>query len=447
MSDGFFIAKNIEGFAIPCVLEGILELIFNGNNLKTISKRINEINENNTLYKKQLEKTQNSVESLSESYKENLSFDKIKENLNTSIIHTNSMLIDLKTTLVNHLNDNIFNSSEKANIDYKLDDLNNQMIEMLGYADAMIDIIFENGEETNTITVSEGRLALEKAISDLIIEIQVITKSNEENISLSDISAIESDISGLLVLLSSFKTSCDETLLAGTSNDKTLGACGTISDEIYSANNRIDNLLTNFSELQSTLINSLEKEKQQVQSYFDEDQAISNKMLPITNSLSYGEGTLSKSQFQTLDSYANAMINCLSKIESSYKSYYGNDKLDENNKKLLKETFDIFEEKHTNFTNSIKVDMVDLIYTKEERKRFSVRLAEYRDARSILNSQILNCINVINNESNSTNLQQIEQRLNDKIVTLQNDISSITKRLSSLETKVTEIEDKLNSTT
>lgn len=231
----------------------------------------------------------------------------------------------------------------------------------------------------------------------------------------------------------------------GSEGEKTLGASSTISDEVYNTNTRIDDLSSNMYELQASLINSFAKEQQTIQGYFDANQRYSNDMLPITNSLLNVDGKLTVAQYNSLDALANGMINYVSKIEASYQSYYNNEKLGDNNKQLLKEYFDDFKEKHTDFINSIKVDMKDLTFDKDERKRFSTRLALYREARNKLNSQMLNCINLINSATSEVNLQQIEKRLNDKILEVQNQVNELSTKIGNINSRLSNIESRLDA--
>ena len=442
--NSIFIIKNVDGVGISSTTD-MLEMIFDGYNKKTISEKLKEVNENNKSYKKQLEITQDNIENLSKDYKENLSYDEIKELLNTSIINSNSLMIDLKTTLISHLDDDIFNSAEKADISYRLDSISNKFEEMLAYSDSLVDILTENSSELDTTSLLENQLSLQKLLADLIVEIKIATEDENENITLADVSSIISNITTVLITLSSFKDSCDATLNIGTDGQKILGGAGTISDEVYNTNTRIDNIVTDMNELQTSLINSFAKEQQQLQGYFDGNQKCSNDMLPITNSLQNTDNKLTVKQYNSLDALANAMEGYLSKIESNYQSYYNNEKLGTNNKELLKQLFDDFKVKHTDFINSIRVDMKDLVFDKDERKTFNIRLALYRESRNKLNSQMINCINMINSATSEINLQQIESRLNDKILQVQNQVNDLSTKINTINSKLSNIESRLDS--
>ena len=438
------IIKNVDGVSFIYPTE-LIELLFDGYNNKTISQKIKEVNEDNKQYKKQLEITQESVESLSEEYKQNLSYDEIKELLNTSIINVNSSIIDIKSILINYLNDEEFTSGEKSDVNYRMNNINNKFIEMLGYSDALIDLLADSNSNVDTSTMTENKLILEKMLADLVTEINVVTEDEKTKITLEDISGIISDITSLLIQLSIFKDSCDLVLNIGTDGSKILGSGGTISNQVYNTNQRIDSLVNNMNDLQVSLVNSFAKEQQTIQEYFNIDQNNSNKMLFITNAILNTEGRLTETQWNTLATYANEMVNMLSKIEASYLSYYNNDKLSDGSKTLLKQLFDDFKIKHTNYTNSILIDMKDRLFSTEERKIFNVRLTEYRESRSKLNAQIIVCINEINSATNDLNFQQIESRLNEKILDIQNQINEVKTDITNIKTRLTNIESRLDN--
>ena len=438
------IIKNVDGVSFIYPTE-LIELLFDGYSNKTISQKIKEVNENNKEYKKQLEITQGNIDNLSEEYKQNLSFDEMKELINTSIINSNSLLIDLKTVLINYLNDNEFTSAEKSDVNYKLNSINNKFIEMLAYGDALLDLLATSDTNIDTTTMVESKLTLEKLLSDLITELKIVTEDEKTKVTLEDISAIISDITTLLINLSFFKDTCDNTLNVATDGSKILGSGGTISNQVYNTNQRIDTLVNNMNDLQVSLVNSFAKEQQTIQEYFNIDQNNSNKMLFITNAILNTEGRLTETQWNTLATYANEMVNMLSKIEASYLSYYNNDKLSDGSKTLLKQLFDDFKIKHTNYTNSILIDMKDRLFSTEERKIFNVRLTEYRESRSKLNAQIIVCINEINSATNDLNFQQIESRLNEKILNVQNQINTINNQITTINNKISSIESRLDS--
>lgn len=438
------IIKNIDGISFIYPTE-LIELLFDGYSNKTISQKIKEVNENNKEYKKQLEITQDNIDNLSEEYKQNLSFDEMKELINTSIINSNSLLIDLKTVLINYLNDNEFTSAEKSDVNYKLNSINNKFIEMLAYGDALLDLLATSDTNIDTTTMVESKLTLEKLLSDLITELKIVTEDEKTKVTLEDISAIISDITTLLINLSFFKDTCDNTLNVATDGSKILGSGGTISNQVYNTNQRIDTLVNNMNDLQVSLVNSFAKEQQTIQEYFNIDQNNSNKMLFITNAILNTEGRLTETQWNTLATYANEMVNMLSKIEASYLSYYNNDKLSDGSKTLLKQLFDDFKIKHTNYTNSILIDMKDRLFSTEERKIFNVRLTEYRESRSKLNAQIIVCINEINSATNDLNFQQIESRLNVKILDIQNQINEVKTDITNIKSRLTDIESRLDN--
>ena len=438
------IIKNVDGVSFIYPTE-LIELLFDGYNNKTISQKIKEVNEDNKQYKKQLEITQESVESLSEEYKQNLSYDEIKELLNTSIINVNSSIIDIKSILINYLNDEEFTSGEKSDVNYRMNNVNNKFIEMLGYSDALIDLLADSNSNVDTSTMTENKLILEKMLADLVTEINVVTEDENIKVTLEDISGIISDITSLLIQLSTFKDSCDLVLNIGTDGSKILGSGGKISDEVYATNQRIDTIVNSMNDLQTSLVNSFAKEQQTLQEYFTTNTNYSDKIITLSNSLSVSDGRLTETQWKNIASYAINMNNIASKIESVYTSYYNNDKLSDNNKNLLKQYFDNFKIKHTNYTNSVLVDMSDRLFSSEERKTFTIRLSEYRETRNKLNSHMITCINEINSKTNETNFQQIESRLNEKILNVQNQINTINNQITTINNKISSIESRLDS--
>lgn len=428
--DLYFIIKNINGngFILP---NKDITLTFDSFDNHNIIQKINNIKQDSKVYSKQLELISNNVENLSDEYKSTKTFDEIKEELNTSIINSSSLLTSLKTLLNTYLNDEKFTKNEKIDVGYKLEDIQNKFIQTLASADALIDLKLKETSVDVSVTTQYQTL-LEVLLSQIIEQINVIIESETEDVKTSDIIPITSNIDSIINTLSNLKNSCNEL--------KFLGAGATISDEVYNANLRIDDILQDISELQSSLVNSLNKEKQRIEQYFDENQKYSNKIVVLTNEIRNNGNSLTNSQYGTLKQYTTIMKNSLTSIKSTYETYYNNENIDESNKKLLKTNYDNFENKHKIFTDIIDVDLADLDFSKSERSEFNISLADYRSARSSLKAQLSYCVSLVDNATIETNLEQIKEDLSKEILEVKNNYRELEKRVDDIDTRLKALE-------
>lgn len=432
-----FIIKNINGNGYILDNKDIT-LTFDSFDNNNIITKINNIKKDNKTYKQKLEQINNNVEDLSDEYKSTKTFDEIKEELNTSIINCSSLLTSLKTSFNTYLNDKKFTKDEKVDINYRIEEIQTKFIKTLASADALVDLILKE-EQIDVSATTQYQTLLTTLLSQMIEEINVITKNDLEDVGINNIVPITSDIDTIINTLSNLKNACNEL--------KFLGAGATISDEVYNANVRIDNIIENMNELQSSLVNSFNKENQRIQEFFDENQRYSNKIVVLTNEIMNKGDSLTSSQYSTLTQYTTVMKNSLNSIKSTYQTYYNNENIDDNNKKLLKNNYDAFETKHKALTDLIENDLYDLEYDKTERNNFSIILAEYRSARSSLKAQLSYCVTLVDNATLEVNLQQIQDNLTNEITKVRNLYNDLEKRTKNLETRMTEIETKLNNTT
>lgn len=427
--DLYFIIKNINGNGYILDNKDIT-LTFDSFDNNNIINKINNIKKDTKSYKQKLEQINNNVENLSDEYKSTKTFDEIKEELNTSIINCSSLLTSLKTSFNTYLNDKKFIKDEKVDIDYRIEDIQTKFIKTLASADALVDLKLKEEQIDVSITTQYQEL-LKTLLSQMIEEINVITKSDSEDVGINDIVPITSDIDTIINTLSNLKNACNEL--------KFLGAGATISDEVYNANVRIDNILENMNELQSSLVNSFNKENQRIQEFFDENQRYSNKIVVLTNEIMNKGDSLTSSQYSTLTQYTTVMKNSLNSIKSTYQTYYNNNNIDNNNKQLLKNSYNAFETKHKALTDLIENDLHDLEYDKTERNNFSVILAEYRSARSGLKAQLSHCITLVDNATLEVNLKQIQNNLNNEITNVRNLYNGLEKRVQTIEEKLNNI--------
>ena len=209
-------------------------------------------------YKLELDSMSEDVETLSDKYKKDKSFNDIKESLNTSIIEYNSLLISMNATLTNVLSDSLFTNYEKGQIQSLLDDISNKSIETLAFADALMDLYCEYNEvKSGEDEVYQYKINMETLASQFKVDLGKILESSEEKITKADVSFVYSEITNIIESLEGLKKACN--------NITFLGAGGTIPNEVYQANNRIDTLMSSFGELQESILGTMNNEKQEIE--------------------------------------------------------------------------------------------------------------------------------------------------------------------------------------
>ena len=105
-----YIIKNINGNGI-IINNELIRLVFDNFDPQGLVKKVEEVVDVSERYKLELDSMSEDVETLSDKYKKDKSFNDIKESLNTSIIEYNSLLINASTLLTNFLSDSVSTSS------------------------------------------------------------------------------------------------------------------------------------------------------------------------------------------------------------------------------------------------------------------------------------------------------------------------------------------------
>ena len=428
-----YIIKNINGNAI-IINNELINLIFDNFDKQGLVKKVNEVVNVSEKYKLELDSMSEDVESLSDKYKKDKSFNDIKESLNTSIINYNSSLINISTLLTNFLADSVFTIYEKGQIQSALDDINNKSIETLAYADALMDLYCEYNEvKSGEDEVYQYKINMETLASQFKVDLGKILESSEEKITKADVSFVYSEITNIIESLEGLKKACN--------NITFLGAGGTIPNEIYQANSRIDTLMTSFGELQESILGTMNNEKQEIENKFNTIRVIGNKTVDITNKIISAGGKLSQDEFVTLRGHTVDLNSAFSSIEGYYEGYLSNSNLSEESKTTLKEEFENFKNKHETFTELIKTKLEDLDYSRSDRSEYSKALMEYRSARNTFKSKLFLCINEINNTLSSTALKQIKEELENQITELEGKVKSLEENYKSLLERVEKLEN------
>ena len=427
-----YIIKNLNGNGI-IINNELIRLIFDNFDQQGLVKKVNEVIDVSEKYKLELDSMSEDVETLSDKYKKDKSFNDIKESLNTSIIEYNSLLINASTLLTNFLADSVFTIYEKGQIQSALDEINNKSIETLASADALMDLYCEYNEvKSGEDEVYQYKINMETLATQFKVDLSKILENSEEKITKADVSFIYSQITNIIESLEGLKKACN--------NITFLGAGGTIPNEVYQANNRIDILTNSFSELQESILGTMNSEKQEIENKFDSIRVIGNKTVEITNKIISAGGKLSQDKFTTLKGHVVNLNSAFNSIEGYYEGYYSNSSLSKESKISLKKEFETFKNKHEVFTELIKTKLEDLDYSQSDRSEYSKALTEYRSARNTFKSKLFLCINEINNTLSSTTLKQIREELQNqitelegKVKLLENNYQDLLERISKLE--------------
>ncbi len=428
-----YIIKNINGNGI-IINNELIELIFDNFDKKGLIKKVNEAVNMSERYKLELDSMSEDVESLSDKYKKDKSFNDIKESLNTSIINYNSLLINISTLLTNFLSDSVFTIYEKGQIQSALDDINNKGVETLAYADALMDLYCEYNEvKSGNDEVYQYKINMETLATQFKVDLGNILESSEEKITKADVSFVYSEITNIIESLEGLKKACN--------NITFLGAGGTIPNEVYQANARIDTLTNSFGELQESILGAMNNEKQEIENKFNSIRVIGNKTVEITNKIVSAGGKLSQDEFVTLKGHVVNLDSSFSSIEGYYEGYLSNSNLSDDSKTTLKEEFENFKNKHETFTELIKTKLEDLDYSRSDRSEYSKALMEYRSARNTFKSKLFLCINEINNTLSSTALKQIKEELENQITELEGKVKSLEENYKSLLERVEKLEN------
>ena len=428
-----YIIKNINGNGI-IINNELIELIFDNFDKQGLVKKVNEVVSISEKYKLELDSMSEDVETLSDKYKKDKSFNDIKESLNTSIINYNSLLINVSTLLTNFLADSVFTIYEKGQIQSALDDINNKSIETLAYADALMDLYCEYNEvKSGEDEVYQYKISMETLASQFKVDLGKILESSEEKITKADVSFVYSEITNIIESLEALKKACN--------NITFLGAGGTIPNEVYQANSRIDTLTTSFGELQESILGTMNDEKQEIENKFNNIRVIGNKTVEITNKIVSAGGKLSQNEFDTLKGHVVNLDSSFNSIKGYYEGYYSNSSLSEESKTALKKEFETFENTHEAFTELIETKLKDLDYSQSDRSKYSKALMEYRSDRNTFKSKLFLCINEINNTLSSTALKQIKEELQNQITELEGKVKLLEENYKSLLERVEKLEN------
>ena len=427
-----YIIKNLNGNGIIINNEKV-KLIFDNFDKEGIVRVVENVKNISETYKLEMGAMSKDVEELSDKYKKDRSFDEIKEVLNTAIINCNSSLIAMNSLITSCLLDGLFTEYEKGQVQLSLNEISNQSVETLACADALMDLYCEyNKIEDSNDGVYQNKVNMETLLSQLKVDLGKILEDSNDKYTIDNLSYITTQITTIIEGLEALRIECN--------NITFLGAGGTIPNEVYQANNRIDKLTDSFTELQASILGTMNSEKNDIESKFEFIRKLGNKTVEIVNNANHKGGVLTKEEYSSLNNHVSNLQNTFSSLKGYYESYYSNTNLSENSKDELEEAYSDFKDAHYIFTGLISKTMSDLNISKDDNTQYGKALTDYRNTRYTFRSKLYYCINEINNELSKTTLKQIKEEFSTQIAEIKQLISKIENDYSDLAKRVEELE-------
>ena len=251
-----YIIKNLNGNGIIINNEKV-KLIFDNFDKEGIVRVVENVKNISETYKLEMGAMSKDVEELSDKYKKDRSFDEIKEVLNTAIINCNSSLIAMNSLITSCLLDGLFTEYEKGQVQLSLNEISNQSVETLACADALMDLYCEyNKIEDSNDGVYQNKVNMETLLSQLKVDLGKILEDSNDKYTIDNLSYITTQITTIIEGLEALRIECN--------NITFLGAGGTIPNEVYQANNRIDKLTDSFTEIQASILGTMNSEKNDI---------------------------------------------------------------------------------------------------------------------------------------------------------------------------------------
>lgn len=352
-----------------------------------------------------------SVKEVTKQFTDNKEINELRENLNKSIIDVNSALGIFKGEMSSYYKDNKINSEEKIKIETHISILEEKVSEVLKHISTVISIVQEQGQTTQVNALNSAKTKFTNAINNL--KTYISTAISDGTIVPTEITGIIDLFSKCSVAINELKNTCDEVIY--------LGAGGSIAEELSRIGIKSDEIVIKVSESFETINNSISLEKSQFQGNVTDFKNAIGDLTKVLNDVSK-DNNVSVEEKTIINNRIQEAEKEKVDIDTKYSELYSNKNLSESEKKQLKEKYDTFNNSFTELKNKINTSIQDSIISSVEKTQIDTLINVLLSNLNELHSTVTKCIDNIEKNLQSAEIQAAKDALQNEINDLENSV-------------------------
>lgn len=309
------IEENIDG--IKSVI-GTTEETPDGTLVDRISKVEQSANEINL-----------SVEEISKKYNDDKETNKLREDLNSSIIKLNSTLGTFKSELTDYFKDNEISSEEQIKIKTQLGILTSEKVAFEGYIDIVKLIAESNNQTQDVVAIESAKKALQIAHDNL--HNNVTNAVIDSIITPTENTIIIDSFAKYNLKINELKNTCDDIII--------LGVGGVITEELANISIKSNEIKLSVSKVEEDFKNDMSIQKLELEGQIN-DVTDSVENLEDTMHGAFKDGVIDESEKIAIRQNLSILASEKSDIDKQYATIYANADLTGTPKTNLKTAYD-----------------------------------------------------------------------------------------------------------
>ena len=355
-----------------------------------------------------------SVKEVSKKYNDDKETNKLREDLNSSIIKLNSTLGTFKSELTSYFKNNEITSEEQVKIETQLGILINEKTVLDGLVDT-IKLIAENNNQTqDVVAIESAKKALQIAHDNLYNN---ITNAIIDNIiTPTENTIIIDSFAKYNLRINELKKTCDDIII--------LGLGGVIIEELANISIKSDEIKLSVSKVESDFKNDMSVQKIELESQINDVSAALGAFEETVNT-TFKDGIIDEAEKQLLQEKIGLVDKEKVDIDLRYNSLVQDSNLSEEVRTELTAKYNEYCNKHNELKEKINHVISDNMVNDAEKLEINTLFKAYSNSLAYLSALMTKAIENITFNASRAELEQAKNDLKVEIEDLGGVISEL----------------------
>ena len=355
-----------------------------------------------------------SVKETVKKYNDDKETNKLREDLNSSIIKINANLGTFKSEITDYFKNNEITEEEKVKIETQLGILENEKATLDGIVDT-VKLIAENNNQTqDVVAIESAKNALNIAHNNL--KNNVTNAIIDSIITTTEATIVIDSFAKYNLRINELKNTCDDIII--------LGLGGVITEELSSISMKTDEIKLSVSRVESDFKNDMSVQKIQLENQINDVNTALGTFEEIVNT-TFKDGIIEESEKQLLKEKIELIDKEKVDIDVRYNSLIEDVYLSESIKSELINKYENYNLKHDELKSKIELVISDNMINDAETLEINTLFKQYSNSLAYCSAIMAKAIEDISFNMSKAELEQAKNELKNEIDDVKDSIGEI----------------------
>ena len=355
-----------------------------------------------------------SVKETVKKYNDDKETNKLREDLNSSIIKINANLGTFKSEITDYFKNNEITEEEKVKIETQLGILENEKATLDGIIDTIRLMAQKNNQTQDAITIESAKNALNIAHNNL--KNNVTNAIIDSIITTTEITVVTDSFAKYNLRINELKNTCDDIII--------LGLGGVITEELSNISMKTNEIKLSVSRVESDFKSDMSVQKIQLENQIN-DVNVALGTFEETVNTTFKDGIIEESERQLLKEKIELVEKEKIDIDVRCNSLIEDSNLSEPIKNELINKYEDYNLKHENLKNKIESVVSDNMINDAEILEVNTLFKQYSNALAYCSAIMAKAIEDISFNMSKAELEQAKNELQNEINGVKDSVGEI----------------------